>query len=93
MRLILVNRLYNPKSHAKTIGNWQYVERFGVYAWKGEPMKPKEWNEFAASNEWKRQIELHGRMITVQCVEIKDMAKAREALLSKQGDATTANIR
>lgn len=80
MRILVKLLGFYPHRHGVAIGEWRYVEKFGAYLYRGEPMKPAEFNEFAGSKQWVRLIEEHGAKVRVECINHNSMQAARKAL-------------
>lgn len=81
--LVILLGLY-PGTHGKTVGRWQYVEKYGAYLLDGAPMTSAQFNELMAGKGWEKLINEYGSRIRVKLVPHNDMQKARDALRVKQ---------
>lgn len=84
MRAIVILLGLYPGTHGKTVGRWQYVEKYGAHVLDGAPLPTAEFNELMAGKGWEKLINEHGSRVRVKLVPHNDMQKARAALPAKQ---------
>jgi hypothetical protein len=77
MRILVILRGISGRN---PVGNWKYSAKYDAHLWRGEPMRPAEFNEFAESAEWRKIINTRGANVTVRIVNYNDMSKARAKL-------------
>jgi hypothetical protein len=83
MRAIVILLGLYPGTHGKTVGRFQYVEKYGFYVLDGAPLSASSLDSLMDGRDWERLIEEYGARIRVKLVPHNDMKKARAALASK----------